>query len=138
MPVDDLQPSRDAAVDHKTTQSRSVEPVVVSVVGTGDGSKLPTGTVATTPGSHEPNIVVRVVTPIVALAIRFVNVYVGSLVGILGAAMTSNIIPARDFYHLLLKCAGLAVAGAVILLLKDIVTVFSGLEKKFPIATGSV
>lgn len=136
--TDELQPSIDTAVDGKSTQSRAVEPVVVSVIGTGDGSKLPSGTVATTPGAHEPNIVVRVVTPILALAIRFVNVYIGSLVGILGAAMTSNIIPAHDFYHLLLKCAGLAVAGSVILLLKDIVTVFGGLEKRFPIASGSV
>jgi hypothetical protein len=115
-----------------------VEPIHVAIVGTGDGGLPATGTVATTPGTHNPNLVVNIVSPLVALVVRFINVYIGNLVGLVTAGMTSNAIPAADFQHLVEKCAGLAVAGAVILTLKDIVTIFAGLEKKFPLGTGSV
>ncbi len=115
-----------------------VEPVKVAIVGTGDGGLPASGTIATTPGSHNPNLIVEVISPIVALIVRFLNVYIGSLVGLLAAGMTSNAIPASDFWHLFLKCASLAVAGAVVLSLKDIVTIFAGLEKKFPLGSGSV
>ncbi len=115
-----------------------VEPVKVSIVGTGDGGLPASGTIATTPGSHNPNLIVEVISPVVALLVRFGNVYVGNLVGLLAAAKTSDIITATDFWHLFLKCASLAVAGAVVLSLKDIVTIFAGLEKKFPLGTGSV
>ena len=117
-----------------------IEPVTVAVIGTGDGTggaPLTTGTVATTI-DHMPNIVVQVVTPIAALAIRFLNVYIGTVVGLLSAGMTSDAIPASDFQHLLLKCMGLAIAGSVVLLLKDIVTIFGKLEQKYPLATGSI
>lgn len=115
-----------------------IEPVSVAIIGTGNGGLPATGTVATTPGSHNPNLIVTVVSPIVALLVRFLNVYLGNLVGLVTAGVTSNAIPAQDFLHLVEKCAGLAVAGAVILSLKDIVTIFAGLEKKFPLGSGSV
>ncbi len=115
-----------------------VEPVKVSIVGTGDGGLPASGTIATTPGTHNPNLIVEVISPFVALLVRFLNVYIGNLVGLLAAAMTSHVITASDFWHLFLKCASLAVAGAVVLSLKDIVTIFAGLEKKFPLGTGSV
>jgi hypothetical protein len=115
-----------------------VEPVKVSIVGTGDGGLPASGTIATTPGSHNPNLIVEVISPVVALLVRFLNVYIGNLVGLLAAGMTSTVIPASDFWHLFLKCASLAVAGAVVLCLKDIVTIFAGLEKRFPLGTGSV
>jgi len=117
------------------TVTEVMPPVAVTVIGTGDG--LVGGTKATTP-PDQPNLVVNVVQPVVALLVRFVNVYIGNLVGLLAAGMTSNAIPASDFGHLVLKCASLAVASAVVLSLKDIVTVFGKLEQKFPLLTGSV
>ena len=114
-------------------------PVAVTIIGTGDGQVVPaTGTIATTPGPSQPNLLVTVVTPLMAIVIRFVNVYVGMLVGLLGAAMTSNALPAPDFGHLVLKCASLAIGGAVVLSLKDVITVLGGLERKYPLLTGSV
>ena len=112
-----------------------VPPVPVTIIGTGDG--LVTGTKATTP-HDQPNIVVNVVQPVVALALRFVNVYIGNVVGLLAVGITSHELPASDFYDLLLKCMGLAVAGAVVLTLKDVVTVTAKLEQKYPLLTGSV
>jgi hypothetical protein len=46
--------------------------------------------------------------------------------------------PAPDFAHLVLKCMSLAVAGAVVLSLKDLVTIFGKLEGKYPLLSGSV
>jgi len=119
-------------------RTEPVPPVVVTVVDTGNGTKMPpNGTIAVTPDS-QPNLVVVVVTPLMALLIRFVNVYIGMLVGLLGTAMTSSAITAPDFGHLVLKCASLAIGGAVVLSLKDVITVLGGLERKYPLLTGSV
>lgn len=131
----DLPPE---AVDGKTTESRPVEPVRVAVIATGDQSRLPSGTVAETPGEHQPNVVVTVVTPILALAIRFVNVFLPVFMGILSAALANNIITAPDFWHLVVKCASLSLAGTTMAFLKDVVTIFAKLEQKFPLLTGKV
>lgn len=119
--------------DEKVTASRPVDMVKVSVIGTGDGSRLASGTVAVTPGPHTPNVVTEVITPVVAIAIRFVKLYLVVLLGILGGAMSSNVIPAQDFAELFMKCAGLSVAAAVLDMLKNLITVFSGLEQKYPL-----
>jgi len=116
----------------------SIPPVPVTVIGTGDGKEIPAnGVVAVTPDS-QPNLAVIVVTPVVAMLIRFLNVYIGTVVGLLGAAMTSNAISAPDFFHLVLKCAGLAFSGAAFLALKDLLTIGARLERKYPLLTGSV
>lgn len=120
------------------TETTVVPPVTVTVIGeAAAGAPLTTGTQATTP-DHQPNLVVQVINPVIALLVRFANVYIGMVVGLLGTAMTSNAIPAPDFYHLVLKCAGLALGGAIVLSLKDIVTIFGRLEQKYPLASGSV
>jgi hypothetical protein len=120
------------------TTTEPIPPVAVTVIGTSEaGSPLTTGTVATTP-DHQPNIAIRVVTPLMAIVVRFANAYLTMLVGLIGVGMTSNAIPAPDFLHLVLKCAGLSIAGAGFGLLKDLVTVCGKLEGKYPLMTGSV
>lgn len=127
--------------DPKVTQSRPVETVTVAVLGTGDSSHLPSGTVAVTPGAHQPNVIVEVITPLVAILVRFGYTFGTALVGLVTAGITpagSKLLYTSDFYHLVLTCASLAVPVAGLGLLKDLTTVFSGLEKKFPLASGSV
>ena len=87
---------------------------------------------------HQPNVVGVFVAPVVSLGIRFANNYLTTLGGLLAAAMTTNIIPAKDFEHLLFKCLGLSLAGPGVSLVKDLVTVFGDLEKKYPLLTGKV
>lgn len=116
------------------------EPIKVAIIdGTGDGGVAPlqSGTLLKTP-DHQPNIIIKVVTPIAAIAVRFVNTFLTSLLGILTGAMATDVIQANDFMHLVYKCAGLAVAGACIGLLKDLITVFGKLEGRWPLATGSI
>lgn len=114
--------------------------------GTGDGrmpegmKPLTTGTLAETPAG-KPDLLVRIVSPIAAIAVRFVNAYLTTLVGLVTAAMTplgQNILPASDFGELVMKCASLSVAGAAVGFAKDVLTIFAKLERKYPLLTGSI
>lgn len=118
------------------TVTAPVENLAVTIIGTGDGGAR-TGTVAVTPGL-QPNLIVNVVGPLMAILVRFLNAYFTMLVGLVSAGMATNIIPAADFWHLVLKCAQLSIAGAGLGFLKDLVTVFGRLEAKYPLLTGSV
>jgi len=103
-------------------------------------SPLTTGTVATTP-DHHPNIVVNVVSPLVAIVVRFLNLFLTTLVGLVVAGMTpagGKLLYTSDFVHLVALCASLALPGAAIGFGKDLITVFSRLEQKYPLLTGSV
>ncbi len=120
--------------DEKTV-TEVMPPVSITVIGTGDG--IVKGAKATTPPDM-PNVVFNVVPAFVALAVRFGHTYVGMVVGLLGVSMTSNALPATDFTHLLLKCCELALGGAVVLSLKDVVTIFGRLEEKYPLLSGGV
>lgn len=116
-----------------------IPPITVTMIGNvpNVATPIPSGTVLNTP-DHQPNVIVKVVTPIKAITIRFINAYLTMLVSLVGAGMTTNIIPADDFLHLVLKCATLALASAGLGLLKDLVTVFGKLEQSNPLLTGSV
>lgn len=121
-------------------QKEQVEPIKIAVIAggpTGPGTTMPsTGTVLPTPGAQQPNVVVQVVMPLVAILVRFLSAYLTALVGLVGAGMTplgGKLLYTTDFYHMVLTCASLAVAGPAFGVLKDFVTIFSGLEKKFPL-----
>ena len=124
--------------DPKVTESRPVAPVQVAVIGTGDASHLPSGTEAVTPGHNQPNVVTTVVTPMVAIGIRFANNYLQTLLGIITAGMATNIIPFTDFVDLLTKSALVSLVPAVVALLKDVITIFGRLEQSHPLSTGSI
>lgn len=123
------------------TSIESIAPITVTMVGsgggTGDGAPISNNQMLHTP-DHQPNVIVKVVTPIVALLIRFGNAYVTALVGLVTVGLTTDALPAADFYHLVVRCAGLSLAGPAVAAAKDAITIFQGLEKKFPLLTGSV
>lgn len=116
-----------------------IEPLPVTLIGVRNdaGAPITNGQVITTP-DHQPNLVVQVVNPIIAILIRFASAYLTALVGLLVGGPATGLIGAGDLWHLILKCASLALAGPVVALFKDIVTILTGLERKFPIATGNV
>lgn len=121
----------------KLSPPEPMGPLQVTVISTGDGKMIDSGTVGTTP-KNQPNMIVRVINPLVAIGVRFVNAFLTILVGLIGAEMVTNVIPYTDFFGLVLACAKLAVSGAGVGLLKDLATVFGKLEHKYPLATGSV
>jgi len=121
-----------------------IPPVQVTVVGSGDlvkgTSPLTTGTVATTP-DHQPNIAVTVIGPLLAIMVRFGNTFLVALLGLLVAAMTpagGKLLYTSDFFTMLLTCSSLAFPGAILGLIKDMITIFGRLESKYPLATGNV
>lgn len=115
-----------------------VPPVPVTIVGTGTG--LVPGTQASTP-HDQPNVVLNVISPLVAIAVRFINTFLVQLVGLLVAAMTpegGRLLYTGDFLQLVMTCAALSVPAAGLGLLKDCVTIFGRLEGKYPLWTGGV
>lgn len=124
----------------------TIKPVKVVVIGTGDGkgdgkgAPLTSDTVAMTP-DHQPNLVVKVIGPALALFVRFINLFLTSFVGLVVAGMTpagGKVLYTSDFMHLVVLCASLALPGAALGFFKDLVTVFGRLEGKYPLATGNV
>lgn len=123
------------------TKTEPIQPMVATVVGTSGG--LADGTVATTPHQDQPNVVIRVVTPLMAILVRFANNYVGSLLGLIslgtaGKMGLDSLIPPMDFLTLLRLSLVSALIPPIYPLLKDCITVLGGLERKFPLLTGSV
>lgn len=130
------------AIDAKTTASRPVEPVRVTVIGTGDGSRLEPGMVATTEGEHQPNLVIaQVIPPFIAILVGSGHLFFVTLVGLLSAAMTpagSKLLYTGDFLHMLGTCVSLALPIVIFGVLKDLATVFGRLRDRFPLLTGRV
>jgi hypothetical protein len=121
--------------DEKTV-TEVMPPIAVTVIGTGDG--LTRNVTATTP-HDQPNLAVNIISPLVAIAVRFGNTFCVSLAGSLAAGgITSKVIPHSDIGGMLEPAVILAACIAGVGLIKDFGTVFSGLEKKFPLASGSV
>ncbi len=122
---------------------QALAPVVVTVIGTGTGdggAPIQDGQMLKTP-DHQPNLIVQVVTPAMAILVRFVNTFLTQLVGLLVAAMTpvgGKLLYTGDFIEALVLCSSLALPGAALGLIKDCITVFARLEQKFPLMTGSV
>jgi hypothetical protein len=133
-------PSAPKLADPTKIVTEPLAPVAVAIIGmpSPPGVDPPaTGSIIQTP-AHQPNYILTVIPPLLAIFVRFANAYLTTLVGLVGVGMTSNALPAADFAHLVLKCAGLSVAGAGFGLLKDLITVFGRLEGKYPLLTGSV
>jgi len=101
--------------------------------------------IATTAAAHQPNLLVTVISPIMALVVRFAFQFTTSIVSFLSLKMVpagSNevlqAIHAVDFVTLLYTAAGLSLAPAGYDLLKNLVTIFGRLEQKYPLLTGNV
>lgn len=115
------------------------EMLQTTVVAAGD-VPAQTSAVAVTPGTN-PDIVVNVVRPALALVVRFCNAFLTTWAGLVVAAMTpagGRLLYTTDFLHTAAICASLAFPGAAVALIKDLVTIFGKLETKFPLMTGNV
>lgn len=113
-----------------------MKPVTVAIVGTGNGG-ITRSVVATTP-PDQPNIQVRYIPKFKALLARFLHTYSTILLTLVGAGMTTNVIPYTDFLNLVWKCMGLALAGAGFDVLKGLTTITSQWAKDNPLLSGEV
>jgi len=119
-------------------------PVTISIIGTGTSegggvAPTPSGQVATTPGT-QPDLIINVITPMMAILVRFVTLFLNTFVGALTAAGVGGpeLLGATDFHGVALSGAWLSLSVAGVGLLKNLATVFMRLEGKYPIATGSI
>lgn len=106
---------------------------ITALVVSGTADKMGQ-TLSTPPG--QPDIVITVITPLVAIIVRASKAYVQTLVGLLSASafgMASTVLPAGDFVHTLKVCAGLSVASGVMSALTNISVLLTALGDRFPI-----
>lgn len=106
--------------DDKTIQ-------MLAISGTGDGTthiETPTG---------KANIAITYITPLLAIIIRSAKAFIITMSGILtGSVADKTLMPANDFWDLLIKAASFSVAAAVLAALASSVSLLSKLEEKFP------
>jgi hypothetical protein len=124
------------------------EHVTVSVVGTTAAAATPSqpavdgiisGTVARTPAG-QPNVLVNVVPPFIAILVRFANSFLTTFVGLITAAgigIGAGAIGA-DFATVMQASAISALVVSGVETLKNLITIFGRLENKYPLATGSI
>jgi hypothetical protein len=121
-----------------------MDPVTISIVGTGTGdgggvAPTPNGTLVQSPAG-QPDLIVNVVKPSVAILIRFVHLFLTTFVGVLTAAGIggSDLLGTGDFTGVVRNGAWLGLSVSGMGLLKDVITVFGRLEGKYPLVTGSI
>lgn len=113
----------------------TIDPPQASTAVVISGSAYKSGQTLDTP-LDQPDIVVTVITPLVAILIRASKAYLQTLLGLLSASafgMASSVLPAGDFLHTLKVCAGLSVASGVMSLLTNVSILLTALGDRFPI-----
>lgn len=113
-------------------------PVTISIIGTGSGTgggvaPTPDGTVAKTPAG-QPNLRIQVITPVIAIVVRALNVFATTFVGALGAGAV-GVAPSTWTWK---AAAGIALGAAILETAKNSITIFNRLEGKWPLLTGSI
>ncbi len=119
-------------------------PITISIIGTGTGdgggvAPTPNGTLATTPG-HQPNLIVQVIGPIVAVLVRAVVLFLTTFSAALSVAGIGGdkILPVNDLHHAVMLAVYLGGTAAGLGTIKNLITIFGRLEGKFPLLTGSI
>lgn len=109
-------------------------PVQVAVIGRTEG---PSTIQATTAGQY-PNVVFHVIGPARAIFIRFIRLWLGSFTTTIPTGATGLVDLGPTFPAIVKAAAVIATIAALLGLAKDLFTIFSGLESKYPLSTGGV
>lgn len=133
MPTPDPTP----ATEQDAMKTTEVSPILVTVVGSGKEVGV-SGAVGVT-GEGQANLITQVITPVMALAVRFGHRFIDALIGAealktLDTMADWNLIQGGAFKAALM----IALATAVWGLIRDLGTVFTKLEGRFPLSTGNV
>lgn len=105
----------------------STPPLQIAVISSDTGRHL----VQTAP--NLPNIMLTFVSPLAAIMVRFLDTFLTTLVALVTAGMSTNLIPVRDFADLVEKAALLALTGAALGLMKDLLVIFGRLKQRYPL-----
>ena len=123
--------------------------VNIAIIGTGNGTgggvaPTPDGTLAKTPDG-QPNLMIRVITPAMAILVRFINLYLKTFVGLLTAdgigtytGLVPKVFAPADFGTMFANFAWISLVVAGIGAIKDTATIMGRVEGKFPLLSGSI
>ena len=112
-----------------------MDTVNVLAIGTGSGTtgQPPATQLVETPAGHK-DVVITFITPVVAIVVGFIVTFLTVLLAVMAAAGASpDMIPFADFMQLVTKASKVALTGASINLLKDLLTLFTSLRQRFPL-----
>ncbi len=116
------------------TGAQSPKEITVTVPATAMSGTGP-GTIVTASG--QPNIVIKVVQPLGLVLVRAARVFLQTLLGLLTAGLvTPKALPASDFMHLLILCASLSLAPAVVCIVQNAIELLGRLDQAYPTLTG--
>jgi hypothetical protein len=114
------------------TLTPSPQAITVTVPATAISGTGP-GTIITAEG--QPNIKVQVLQPLTIIAVRAMRVFLQTLLGVLTAGPVTGLIPAKDFNHLLVTGASVAVGATVICILQNAVELLGRYDQSHPTLT---
>ena len=90
-------------------------------------------TVAVTPGSTAPNLVIKTLRPLSVVGIRTARVYLQALVGLLVAGgIGATSVPGGHFGAAFVQAATLAIAPAAITALQNTIELLAKVDEKAP------
>jgi len=116
-----------------TTLTPSPQPIVVTVPATAISGTGP-GTIITPAG--QANVVVKVIQPLTIIVVRALRVFLQTLLGLTTAGLvTPKALPAQDFVHLLVLCASLSLAPAVICIIQNMIELLARFDQSNPTLT---
>ena len=124
------------AYDPKITPATPSEPVHAFVIGTGTGDGGPTKQLIETPEGQR-NVLVSYITPLGALIVSFLYMFLNSFVTTLSAGGMTDIIQFATFAELAQKAGVVALIAALLNLAKDLLLIFTALKQKYPILGAS-
>lgn len=103
--------------------------VPASLTGTGPGTLItPVG---------QPNIIIKVVQPLLLVLVRALRVFLQTLLGLVTAGLAApKALPAQDFLHLLLLCSSLALAPAAVCVIQNMIELLTKLDQAYPTLAG--
>ena len=115
------------------------EPAIVSTIITDRGDSPPNNSLIVT-DAGQPDIVLKVMSPLAQTLVRGLRTYIQSLVGMLtlllaGRPVLENvgiIVPAGDFWSALVAAASIAIAPTVVSLLQNFAELLGRFDELFP------
>jgi hypothetical protein len=107
-------------------------PIVITVPAT---NNVNPGLLITPAGM--PNVRVKVIEPIVIIAVRAGRVYLQTLLGLLTAGLAKpTLLGAADFIHLFGMCASLSLAPAVVCVVQNVIELMAKFDQSHPTIAG--
>jgi hypothetical protein len=95
-------------------------------------SGMASGRVLRTPEGRR-DLALLVITPLMAILVRALKTFLQTWIALMGASLTTDLIPARDFFHRAAICASLAVAASVMSVATNVSGLLTALGEKFPL-----